>query len=170
MTSTAHRDAPFGERASALAATDPELVEVFGDLASEQVLLESRLDTRTRRMVQLAALVACQGLGEYRALLDAALGTEVTPVEAKEIVYHAVPYVGMARVLDALHVTNDVLVQHGVELPAAAPVDDDPAGPRRQGARHPAGDRRGRRRRLALRERSGGRAAHPAAVVRELLR
>ena len=41
----------------------------------------------------------------------------VTPVEVKEIVYQAVPYVGMARVFDFLHVTNDVLTERGVELP-----------------------------------------------------
>ena len=38
-------------------------------------------------------------------------------MEVKEIVYQAVPYVGMARVFDVLHVTNDVLTEHGVELP-----------------------------------------------------
>ena len=35
----------------------------------------------------------------------------------KEIVYQAVPYVGMAKVFDFLHATNDVLTEQGVELP-----------------------------------------------------
>ena len=35
----------------------------------------------------------------------------------KEIVYQAVPYVGMAKVFDFLHATNDVLTERGVELP-----------------------------------------------------
>jgi 4-carboxymuconolactone decarboxylase len=50
-------------------------------------------------------------------MLGAALTVGVTPVEAKEIVYQAVPYVGMAKVFDFLHATNDVLTAHGVELP-----------------------------------------------------
>ena len=50
-------------------------------------------------------------------MLGAALDVGVTPVEAKEIVYHAVPYVGQGRVFDVLHATNDVLSARGVELP-----------------------------------------------------
>jgi 4-carboxymuconolactone decarboxylase len=41
----------------------------------------------------------------------------VTPIEAKEIVYQAVPYVGLAKVFDFLHATNDLLNERGVELP-----------------------------------------------------
>jgi 4-carboxymuconolactone decarboxylase len=68
-------------------------------------------------MVQLAAMIACQALREYRIMLGAALSAGVTPVEAKEIVYQAVPYVGMAKVFDFIHATNDVLAERGVELP-----------------------------------------------------
>ena len=68
-------------------------------------------------MVQLASMIACQAVGEYRVMLGAALTVGVTPVEAKEIVYQAVPYVGMAKVFDFLHATNDVLTARGVELP-----------------------------------------------------
>ena len=50
-------------------------------------------------------------------MLGAALTVGVTPVEAKEIVYQAVPYVGMGKVFDFLHATNDVLTARGVELP-----------------------------------------------------
>jgi hypothetical protein len=39
-------------------------------------------------------------------MLVAALNVSVTPVEAKEIVCEAVPYVGLAKVLDFLHITN----------------------------------------------------------------
>jgi 4-carboxymuconolactone decarboxylase len=50
-------------------------------------------------------------------MLGAALTVGVTPVEVKEIVYQAVPYVGMAKVFDFLHATNNVLDERGVELP-----------------------------------------------------
>src|SRR3954452_4403502 len=68
-------------------------------------------------MAQLASLIASQALSEYRVMLGAALAVGVTPVEVKEIVYQAVPYVGMAKVFDFLHATNDVLTERGVELP-----------------------------------------------------
>jgi len=47
----------------------------------------------------------------------AAFTAGVTPVEIKEIVYQAVPYVGMAKVFDFLHATNEVLKEKGVALP-----------------------------------------------------
>lgn len=68
-------------------------------------------------MVQLAALIACQAVSEYRVMLGAALTIGVTAVQVKEIVYQAVPYVGMAKVFDFLHATNDVLTERGVQLP-----------------------------------------------------
>jgi 4-carboxymuconolactone decarboxylase len=68
-------------------------------------------------MVQLAAMIAGQAVAEYRVMVGAALTVGVSPVEVKEIVYQAVPYVGMARVFDFLHATNDVLAERGIELP-----------------------------------------------------
>ena len=64
-------------------------------------------------MVQLAALIGGQALSEYRVMLGAALSNGVTPVEAKEIVYQAIPYAGMGKVVDFLHATNDVLTERG---------------------------------------------------------
>jgi len=68
-------------------------------------------------MVQLAALIGCQALSEYRVMLGAALSAGVTPVEVKEIVYQAVPYAGMGKAFDFVHATNDVLTERGVRLP-----------------------------------------------------
>jgi 4-carboxymuconolactone decarboxylase len=62
-------------------------------------------------------MIACQALREYRVMLGAALAVGVAPVEIKEIVYQAVPYVGMAKVFDFLHATNEVLAERGVALP-----------------------------------------------------
>jgi 4-carboxymuconolactone decarboxylase len=107
----------FPGHVSALAATDPELIEYFDNFAFDEVLSHGGLDTRTRLMVQLAAIIACQAVNEYRVMLGAALTVGVTPVEAKEIVYQAVPYVGMAKAFDFLHATNDILTARGVELP-----------------------------------------------------
>jgi 4-carboxymuconolactone decarboxylase len=111
-----NHDELFPGHVSTLKVTDPELIEYFDNFAFDEVLRHGDLDTRTRLMVQLAS-IASQALSEYRVMLGAALTVGVTPVEAKEIVYHAVPYVGMAKVFDFLHATNDVLKERGVELP-----------------------------------------------------
>jgi 4-carboxymuconolactone decarboxylase len=112
-----NHDELFPGRVSTLAQTDPELIEYFDNFAFDEVLRDSGLDARTRLMVQLASMIACQAVAEYRVMCGAALAVGVTPVEVKEIVYQAVPYVGMAKVFDFLHATNDVLTERGIELP-----------------------------------------------------
>lgn len=112
-----NHDELFAGHVSALAVTDPELIEVFDNFAFDEALCQGNLDLRTRLMVQLASMIASQAVREYRVMLGAALTVGVTPVEIKEIVYQAVPYVGMAKVFDFLHATNEVLKERGVELP-----------------------------------------------------
>ncbi len=107
----------FPGHTSQLAVTDPELIEVFDNFAFDEVLKHSNLEPRIRLMVQLASMIACQALSEYRMMLGAAVLVGVTPIEAKEIVYQAVPYVGMAKVYDFLHATNEVFRQRGIEMP-----------------------------------------------------
>ncbi len=112
-----NHDELFPGHVSVLQVTDPELIEYFDNFAFDEVLRYGSLDRRTRLMVQLASLIASQALREYRVMVAAALTVGVTPVEVKEIVYQAVPYVGMGKVFDFLHTTNDVLTDRGIELP-----------------------------------------------------
>jgi 4-carboxymuconolactone decarboxylase len=127
QTAQRNHDQLFPGHVSTLASTDPELIEYFDNFAFDEVLAHDDLDERTRLMVQLAALIACQAIGEYRVMLGAALTVGVTPVQVKEIVYQAVPYAGMAKVFDFLHVTNDVLTERGVELPLPGQSTTTPA-------------------------------------------
>lgn len=110
-------DTLFPHRQSALAVTDPELIEYFDNFAFDEVLTHDDLDPRIRLLTQLASMIASGALGAYRVMLSAALTIGVAPVEVKEAVYQAVPYVGWAKVFDFLHATNDVLDARGVELP-----------------------------------------------------
>jgi 4-carboxymuconolactone decarboxylase len=128
-----NHDELFPRHVSTLKVTDPELVEYFDNFAFDEVLREADLDTTTRLMVQLASLIAGQALGEYRVMLGAALTVGVAPAQVKEIVYQAVPYVGMAKVFDFLHATNDVLTERGVELPLAGQSTTTPETRERDG-------------------------------------
>jgi 4-carboxymuconolactone decarboxylase len=128
-----HHDALFPNHRSTLKGTDPELIEVFDNWAFGELLEDTPLDVRTRLMVQLAALIACQAVAEYRVMLGGALNIGVAPVEAKEILYQAVPYVGMAKVFDFLHVTNEVLRSRGVELPLQGQSTTTPETRRERG-------------------------------------
>ncbi|MGA2505199.1 MAG: carboxymuconolactone decarboxylase family protein [Anaerolineales bacterium] len=116
-TANKNHEALFPDRKSTLAKTDPELVEVFDNFAFDEVLQYGNLDTRTQLMVILASMIASQAIAEYKVMLGGALNVGVTPVEVKEIVYQAVPYVGMAKVYDFIHATNETLESRGIQLP-----------------------------------------------------
>jgi 4-carboxymuconolactone decarboxylase len=126
-TAQRNHDELFPGHVSTLKVTDPELIEVFDNFAFDEVLAHSGLDIRTRLMVQLAALIGCQALSEYRVMLGAALTAGVTPIEAREVVYQAVPYAGMGRAFDFLRATNDVLTERGVRLPLDGQSTTSPA-------------------------------------------
>lgn len=112
-----NHDELFAGHVSTLAQTDPELIEYFDNFAFDDVLRESTMQPTTRLMVQLASMIAAQALGEFKVMVGAALTTGVTAVEIKEVLYQAVPYVGMAKVFDFIHATNEILTERGIVLP-----------------------------------------------------
>ncbi|MGE5363642.1 MAG: cupin domain-containing carboxymuconolactone decarboxylase family protein [Bacteroidota bacterium] len=97
--------------------TDPELIEIFDNFAFDEVTSYGRLDVKTRVMMILASTIASQALSEYKMFVSAALNTGVTPVEVKEILYQAVPYVGIAKVIDFIYATNLIFDERGIKLP-----------------------------------------------------
>jgi alkylhydroperoxidase/carboxymuconolactone decarboxylase family protein YurZ len=122
----AHHETLFPGHQSTLAVTDPEFVALFDNSAFDEVVSQGVLDTPQRMRVILAALIAVGAIREYTVMLGAALTVGVTPLEAKEIVYHAVPYVGQGRVFDVLLATNDVLAARGVALPLPGQATSTP--------------------------------------------
>ena len=105
-----------------LEETDPEFVELFSRFAYDEVIHEPGanhpdLDDATRAMAILAALIGCQGIDDYELMLPVAFESGVSGVQAKEIVYQAVAYLGFGRVLPFLKRTNEVLGAMNVSLP-----------------------------------------------------
>ena len=96
---------------------DPELAEVFDNFAFDEVWSYGNLEVKTRLMITLAAMIAGGALGIYKVMLEGALNGGVTPIEAKEIVYQAVPYTGMAKAYDFIQATNEILERRGISLP-----------------------------------------------------
>ncbi len=116
-TANKNHEELFPNHKSTLKVTDPELMEVFDNFAFDEVISYGNLDTKTRLMVILASLIASQTLSEYKLMLGGALNVGVTPIEVKEIVYQSIPYVGIAKAFDFIHVTNEILESRGIELP-----------------------------------------------------
>lgn len=108
---------------SALRATDPEFSERLTHFAFHEVVDEPglELDPATRHTAILAALLGCQGLEVFERLaLPQALDDGLSPVAVKEIVYQAVDYLGMGRVLPFLEAANRVLTAGGLPCPCPA--------------------------------------------------
>jgi len=129
LSDRAHRNHEelFPNHKSTLRVTDPELIEVFDNFAFDEVIAQSRLDTKTRVMLTLAGIIGANGVAEFRVMAGAALNVGVPPVQLKEIVYQSVPYVGMARAFEFINVTNDVLARRGIQLPVEGQSTTDPA-------------------------------------------
>jgi 4-carboxymuconolactone decarboxylase len=123
----------FPNHKSTLKVTDPELIEVFDNFAFDEVIAQSKLDTKTRVMLILAAIIGANGFAEFKVMAGAALNVGVTPVQLKEIVYQSVPYVGMAKAFDFIHATNDVLTGRGIQLPVEGQSTTDTETRREKG-------------------------------------
>lgn len=110
--------------------TDPEFAERFEHFVFDEVPNEpdQQLNSDTRYLAILAALLGCQGSDAFRRVLPQALDAGLSPTKVKETVYQAVDYLGIGRVLPFLDITNDVFTARGIALPlegqATTTMDD----------------------------------------------
>ncbi|MDE6388052.1 MAG: carboxymuconolactone decarboxylase family protein [Lachnospiraceae bacterium] len=99
---------------------DPEFMERLKYFVMEEIVNkpEIELPNVARYIAVLATLIGCQGTEVYREVLKYALDYELTPVMAREIVYQAVDYLGIGRVMPFLTITNEVFSERkGIDLP-----------------------------------------------------
>lgn len=99
--------------------TDPEFTERLEYFTFDEVVNEEgqQLDDVTRHMAIMSVLLGCQAIDVFRMELPRALDAGLTPVMAKEIIYQAVDYLGIGRVLPFLDVANEILESRGIKLP-----------------------------------------------------
>lgn len=97
--------------------SDPEFVELFTNFADIEVLNQTKLDARTRYMAILAALMGCQGVDEFKAILPDALKAGLTPSECKEIIYQGTAYLGIGRTRPFLKAANEIFDSVNIKLP-----------------------------------------------------
>lgn len=102
---------------SKAAKTDPELIEIFDNWAFDEVIAQSKIDTKTRTIMIMGSCIAQGALTEYKMFVNAALNVGVSPVKIKEVLYQSIAYVGMANVIDFIYATNIIMDEWGIELP-----------------------------------------------------
>ena len=96
---------------------DEELMEIITNFSLDEAQEYDNLDEKTRQMVILAATIATQTPKRYEQAVKSALNVGVTPIEIKEILYQAVPYVGVLKVLDLLEPTNKIFEENPESTP-----------------------------------------------------
>ena len=112
---------------------DPEFTKFFNDFSTQEVPSLGKLDNRTRYMSILSALLGCQGVDEFKSVLNVALDDGLTPVEVKEIVYQATAYLGIGRTKPFLLATNEVMKAKKIKLPLESQSTTTPENRREKG-------------------------------------
>lgn len=100
-----------------LGKTDADIIDRITHFAFDEVQNDVDLPDRTKMLSTLAYLLGCQGVDEYKIMLPVALDNGVSPVEAKEVLYQAIDYLGLGRVMPFFKVANEVMTQRGIKLP-----------------------------------------------------
>lgn len=107
----------MGDQKTGLEQTDPELDQmmkkyVYGDIASQ-----ANISRRDQHLVTLAVLTTYQSEELLAKNVQGALHDGVTPLEIRETEYHLAPYIGFAKVSEAMKTVNQVFRKNGIRLP-----------------------------------------------------
>lgn len=116
-TAVMNHEQLWPDHISKVRETDPELIEVFDNFAFDEIIGHDKMDVKTRVLIILASTLGSQALTEYKMFVNAALNVGLTPVEIKEVLYQAVPYIGIAKVVDFITATNEIFTQRAIRLP-----------------------------------------------------
>jgi 4-carboxymuconolactone decarboxylase len=107
----------MGAQSLGIEESDPELADmmkkyIYGDIAHQSVL-----SRKNQHLATLAVLTTFQNENLLEKNVRGALQDHVTPLEIRETIYHVAPYVGFARVLEAIETANQVFREEGISLP-----------------------------------------------------
>jgi 4-carboxymuconolactone decarboxylase len=97
--------------------TDPELMNILQRFIFGEVFYIGNLDDKTRELITITALATNQTLPQLKVHTHAALNIGVSPVQIREVVYQAAPFIGFPKVLNALDTINSVFRTRGIKLP-----------------------------------------------------
>jgi 4-carboxymuconolactone decarboxylase len=104
------------------AKDDPDFYKTTNRLIYEDIYKNKKvgLAPKTREMVTLANLIVNYNEELVKEHTSLALQVGLTPIEIKETMYQAAPYVGVSRVYTALDKVNEVMKEKGVKLPVVS--------------------------------------------------
>lgn len=101
----------------AKAKDDPDFYHTTNSLIYDDIYTKISLNAKTREMVTLACLSVNHNEELFKEHTTLALKNGVTPIEIKEILYQAAPYIGLPRIYTSLDYANSVFKNEGIKLP-----------------------------------------------------
>ncbi len=116
---TAYRQM-LGSQKLGIERTDPELAAMLKKYIYADITEQAKLPRREQHLATLAVLTTLQNGTLLEKNVSGALQDGVTPLEVRETIYHLAPYIGFARVLDAITVADRVFQSKGIALPLPA--------------------------------------------------
>lgn len=99
-----------------LKKNDPDFFEIFNTFNNREILEYVSLSKRTKFIITLATLITNTSKEKYAIAVRDALEV-LSPVEIKEVLYQSVAYVGLGKTFELFEITNNVLIENGIELP-----------------------------------------------------
>ena len=111
----AYTERMFPDIAAPAGYIDPEFEILFDNFAFDEVITEEgrNVPAKDRFLAILATLVGASAVDEYALMLPAALNFGLIPDEVVELIYQAVPYLGIGRVRPFFKVTNKIFDYRG---------------------------------------------------------
>ena len=109
-----------GDAVQTEAANDPELAALFKKYVYGDIAHQAAITPVQRQLITLVMLTAGQNRPLISRAAEAALNAGATPLEVREALYHVAPYIGFAKVFEALEQVNAVFAARGIKLPLEA--------------------------------------------------
>lgn len=100
--------------------TDPEFMEILQRFIFGEVFDIGELNHQDRELITVVSLTTMQTLPQLKAHINAALNVGNTPLQVRESIYLAAPFIGFPRTLNAIGVFNEVMKERGISLPLAS--------------------------------------------------
>lgn len=97
--------------------TNPELQQILQKFLFGEVCYAGTFNDKMREMITVAILAAYQCLPQLKLHLFTLMNTGATPLEAREVLYQLMPFIGLPKTLNAVAVLDEVLVEKNVDLP-----------------------------------------------------
>lgn len=99
---------------SSLIESDEEFFINHMNFTFAESFTKANLDERTYFLIVLASILSTGGKNEFDFILKTALKNSISPVEIKEVIYQATPYIGFSKVFDFLELCNEIFKQKGI--------------------------------------------------------